>query len=936
MYRIHNRRAIINRKALIGELHELGRWGPGTPRGRGNALQIFKAALYRGVGEIRGRFEAEVMSGAEVVQANAFLVDQFVRCIFDFADTEVYPDGVDPGERMSLTATGGYGRGELAPFSDIDVMFLLPGKQTARLEQIVEYVLYMLWDSGLQVGHATRTIDDCVRLSKGDLTIRTSLLETRWLWADKPLFCSFEQRFRSEVVAGSAASFVEQKLAERDARHERMGDSRYVLEPNIKEGKGGLRDLQTLFWIAKYLYQVKDMGGLVERGVFTDADVRQFRRAENFLWTVRCHLHYVAGRPEERLTFNVQEVIAQRLGYADRLSGRGVERFMKHYFRVTKTVGDLTRVLCAVLEDQHKKTRLKFRLPSLSRALFRRPPSGLKLDGDRLTLDSLDALQWDPVLMLRLFHEAQRLGLDIHPRALRLVQQNLRLVDAGLRSDPKANQLFVEMLTHETAAEQTLKRLGEAGVFGRFIPDFGRVISQMQYDMYHVYTVDEHTIRAIGILSRIERGELKDQHPAATMAMSEIRSRRALYLAVLLHDIAKGRGGDHSELGAAIALILAPRLGLDDWEAETVSWLVAQHLLMARTAFKRDIDDWKTVCDFTDRVQSPERLRMLLILTNVDIRAVGPNIWNAWKCGLLDELYYRALEDMEMASGQPAERRTMRVERAKARLRSRLIDWDDASRETFMARGYSDYWLSFGVEEHVRHFELMRTAEADGKGLHVEARTHPSRDVTEVTIYAPDHPGLFAHIAGAMSLSGASIVGAKVVTLANSMALDVFQIQDLSGRPFDSDDRMQRLSQRIEAAVVGNMQPARELRAMRLRALPSRMQVFKVPPRVIFDNKASVSNTVIEVNGRDRPGFLHDVTSTLTAQALQIVSAHISTYGERVVDVFYVKDVFGLKVEQPAKLRKLEQTLLEAIAPPEDRAAPPPGDDEAAEPAAAE
>lgn len=936
MYRIPNPRAIINRKVLIAELDEQGRWGPDTPRGRANALQIFKAALYRGVGEIRGRFEAELMSGAEVVQANAFLVDQLVRCIYDFAENRVYPAS-GPGEGcMSVAATGGYGRGELAPFSDIDVMFLLDAKQTTRLEQIVEYVLYMLWDSGLQVGHATRTVEDCVRLAKGDLTIRTSLLEARWLWGDEALFSTFEHRFRSEVVAGSAASFVQQKLAERDARHERMGDSRYVLEPHIKEGKGGLRDLQTLFWIAKYLYQVKDVGDLVERGVFTSGDVRHFRRCENFLWTVRCHLHYVACRPEERLTFNFQEVIANHLHYADRPGVRGVERFMKHYYRVTKTVGDLTRVLCAVLEDQHRKSRMKFRLPSLSRALFRRPKPGLRLDGDRLTLESAEALQRDPILMLRLFHEAQRLGLDIHPQALRLVQQNLRLVDARLRANPEASQLFVEMLT-QGDPEQTLKRLADAGVFSRFIPDFGRVVSQMQYDMYHVYTVDEHTIRAIGILARIERGELKDQHSAAANALAEIRSRRALYLAVMLHDIAKGRGGDHSEVGAEIALNLAPRLGLDDWEAETIAWLVRHHLLMSRTAFKRDIDDWKTVVDFTDRVQSPERLRMLLILTNVDIRAVGPNIWNAWKCGLLEELYYRALEEIEMAAGQPAERRTMRVHRAKAKLRAQLADWDDETREAYISRGYSDYWLGFSVEEHARHFELMRRADLAGKPLHLEVRSHSSRDVTEITIYAPDHPGLFAQIAGAMSLSGVSIVGAKVVTLANSMALDVFHIQDLNGRPFDSEDRLDRLNRRIEASLVGNIQPARELQAMRMRALPSRTRVFKVPPRVIFDNKASVANTVIEVNGRDRPGFLHDVTSTLTAHGLQIVSAHISTYGERVVDVFYVKDVFGLKIEQPSKLQKLEQKLLEAIAPAEERLAASSGEEgDGAETAAAE
>ena len=921
MYRIHNRRAIINRRALIAELDEQARWGAGSPRARANALQIFKAALYRGVGEIRGRFESEAITGAEVVQANAFLVDQLVRCIYDFANTRVYPCAApDRGDdQMAVAATGGYGRGELAPFSDIDVMFLLSGQKTTRLERIVEYVLYMLWDAGLQVGHATRSVDDCVRLAKGDLSIRTSLLEARWLWGEKALFCVFEQRFRGEVVAGSGAAFVEQKLAERDARHERMGDSRYVLEPHIKEGKGGLRDLQTLFWIAKYLYQVKGVGDLVDRGVFTEADVRQFRRAENFLWTVRCHLHYVVGRPEERLTFNVQEVIASRLGYSDRSSGRGVERFMKHYFRVTKTVGELTRVLCAVLEDQHKKTRLRFRLPSLSRSLFRRMPAGLKIDGGRLTVDGPDSLARDPVILLRLFHEAQRQGLDIHPQALRLIQQELRLVDGNLRNAPEANRLFMEILTHEKNAEQALKWLSDAGVFGRFIPDFGRVVSQMQYDMYHVYTVDEHTIRAIGILNRIERGELKAEHPGATTAFGEIGSRRALYLAVMLHDIAKGRGGDHSEIGADIARHLAPRLGLDEWETETVAWLVRWHLLMSRTAFKRDIDDWKTVCDFVDKVQSPERLRMLLILTNVDIRAVGPNIWNAWKCGLLDELYYRALEGMEMAAGQPAERRAVRVEHAKARARAGLADWDDETREGYIARGYSDYWLAFNTDEHLRHFELMRKTDATRKPLHVEARSDSSRDATEVTIYAPDHPGLFAQIAGAMSLSGASIVDAKVVTLANSMALDVFHIQDLAGRPFDSDDRLRRLAGRIEAAVVGNIQPARELQEMRARALPSRTRVFKVPPRVIFDNKASTSYTVIEVNGRDRPGFLHDVTSTLTAQGLQIVSAHITTYGERVVDVFYVKDVFGLKIEHEQKLERLEQRLLEAIAPAEER-----------------
>jgi [protein-PII] uridylyltransferase len=309
---------------------------------------------------------------------------------------------------------------------------------------------------------------------------------------------------------------------------------------------------------------------------------------------------------------------------------------------------------------------------------------------------------------------------------------------------------------------------------------------------------------------------------------------------------------------------------------------------------------------------------MLMILTNADIRAVGPNIWNAWKRGLLDELYYRSLEDMEMTGGQPAERRAARVERAKQKLRARLYDWDEAVRELYIARGYSDYWLAYSAEEQESHFAMMREMERQGRELSLEVRQHPGQEVTEIIVYAPDHAGLFAQIAGAIALSGASIVDAKVVTLANSMALDAFRIQDLSGRLVDAPDRIQRLLQRIEAAVTGKLHPDRELQAQRQRALPSRTGVFKVPPRVIFDNKASIAHTVIEVNGRDRPGFLHDVTSTLTALGLQIVSAHISTYGERVVDVFYVKDVFGLKIEQPQKLVKLQERLLAAIEPPAD------------------
>ncbi|HEX9701899.1 MAG TPA: [protein-PII] uridylyltransferase, partial [Rhodospirillales bacterium] len=760
------------------------------------------------------------------------------------------------------------------------------------------------------VGHATRSIDEAIRLARDDITIRTSLLEVRWIWGDENMFQEFKRRYFDDLAAGTGLAFVEAKLAERDARHDRMGDTRYVLEPNIKEGKGGLRDLHTLFWITKYLYRVNDMKELQALGVLTARDVRLFIKAEDFLWTVRCHLHYLSKRAEERLTFNVQSDISDRMGYASRAGVKGVERFMKHYFLIAKDVGDITRILCAVLEDQHKKRRQRFRLPSFG--FRKREIEGYVLDGDRLTVEGKDAFKKAPVKLLQLFQLAQQHKLDVHPNALRLVTENLKLIDRKLQNDPEANRLFIDMLTGPDP-EVTLTRLNEAGVFGRFVPDFGRVVAQMQYDMYHVYTVDEHTIRAIGILKGIETGRLKQDHPVACAVIGEVQSLRALYVSVLLHDIAKGRGGNHSEIGADIALELCPRFGLNEWETETVSWLVRYHLLMSNTAFKRDIFNPKTVTDFTAVVQSPERLRLLNILTVADIRAVGPGVWNAWKAGLVRELYYRAQE--EMTGGIAIERRGERVEQAKAGLKEKLAGWSAADIDAHFARGHPDYWLTFDADTLKYHAEIVRDAETKKLKLHIETRVDPERDVTEIIIYAPDHPGLFAKIAGALALSGASVVDAKIMTLANSMALDTFWIQDVTGHVFAAGDRLKRLCKRVEDALMGRFNTGREIEAVQKKALPSRTKVFKVPPRVLIDNKASNQHTVIEINGRDRLGLLHDLTTALTASGLQISSAHIATFGERVVDVFYVKDVFGLKVDREEKLRALRHALLEAVQP---------------------
>lgn len=913
MTKIINQRAIIDRRAVIARLAGLAAEDLPKIKRRSRILELFKQLLSEGRTEIRRRFEIKG-DGAQTVCENCFLIDQLVRLVHDFAADHEFQQGVrTSGEAMSLVAVGGYGRGELSPHSDIDLLFLLPYKRVPYHEQIVEYVLYMLWDMGLKVGHSTRSAEDCIRNAKGDLTIRTALLEMRWLWGDQTLFNDLWKRYCNEIMSNTAVEFVESKLVERDSRHAQMGDSRYVLEPNVKEGKGGLRDLHTLYWIAKYMYRINDIGELADAGIISRQAAKRFVKAQAFLWTVRCHLHYLTDRPEDRLTFDVQPEMAVRMRYSDRVCSRGVERFMKHYFLIAKEVGDLTRLFCALAEEQHKR---KPRRLQLSR-LFSRPTAvaGFILDSGRLDVSRDDQFETDPVAMIRLFHTALEHDVDIHPKALDRVHRSLKRIDAKLRTDPEANRLFVEMLTSRKDPEVALRHMNEAGVLGRFIPDFGRVVAQMQYDMYHVFTVDEHTVQALGVLHSLEAGELTAEAPTSSEVIHQVTSRRALYVATFMHDIAKGRSGDHSTLGAEVTMKLGPRLGLTDEETETSAWLVREHLSMSRIAFKRDIDDPKTIQDFVALVQSPERLKLLLALTVADIRAVGPTVWNAWKAGLLRELYQRAFD--VMTGGLSSIAHSTRVKSSQANLRAELtrLGWTSEDIDTHLVRGYPSYWTTYDTPIHLRHARLVREAEAVRAPLTVEPRVDTQRAVTEITVYTGDHPGLFSQIAGAMAISGANIVDAKIITLANGMALDTFCIQDSDGGAFDSPAKLAKLSACIEQVLSGRMRLDREL-ANRKGKLPSRAHVFKVPPRALVDNKPSRAHTVIEVNGRDRPGLLYDITNAMTNLGLQISSAHISTYGERVVDVFYVKDVFGHKVEHDRKLEQIRASLLKALEDP--------------------
>ena len=901
---ISKQRDIIDRKLLAESIDGISAEENASLR-RGQIVGQLQLALAKGRAEIAERLLRNPSQGYRAAAEQAFLVDQIVRLIFDHVTKKLYPvANPSTAERIAILAVGGYGRGEMAPHSDVDIAFVTPYKRTAWAEQVVEAMLYILWDLGLKVGQSSRSLDETVKLAQEDLTIRTALLESRFIWGDREIYEEASKRFWAEVVGKTAPEFVRLKMAERDERHKRMGDSRYVVEPNIKDGKGGLRDLHTLYWIGKYVHRVRSPAALVDVGLLTADEYRRFRRAENFLWAVRCHMHDITGRAEDRLTFDLQSEVAARMHFSARPGRSAVERFMQFYFLNAKTVGDLTGLFLAHLDDSLAKKGLRF-LPSISRRP--RKLNGFMLQRGRLALPNDDFFAEDPVRLIEVFQLADQFGLEIHPLTMRAAQRDARLIDNAIRRDPRANALFMEVLTSPRDPETVLRWLNESTVFGRFVPDFRRVVAQMQFDMYHHYTVDEHSIRAIGLLAEIEKGDLKADHPLSTAIMRQIVSRRVLFVATLLHDIAKGRGGDHSLLGAEVAVNLCPRLGLSAAETETVAWLVKYHLLMSATAFKRDLSDFKTILDFAQAVQSPERLRLLLVLTVVDIRAVGPGVWNSWKRQLLSDLFEATEEVLRLGHKQRG--RDDRIAAKKETLEQRLA----LPKTAFAAlakRLPGPYWIAEPddiIERNARH--LLESGDTE---LAIDACYYPERGATLITVYAADHPGLFYRIAGAIHLAGGNIIDARIHTSTDGMAIDNFLVQDPLGRPFREQNQLDRLTRNIEEALAN-----RSKLTARLDAKPKalrRADAFKIAPSVFIDNQASNRFTVIEVNALDRPALLNNLALALFQSKVTLHSAHIATYGERAVDTFYVTDLFGGKIESKSRLKTLETRLIEAAA----------------------
>lgn len=895
------------RAALLAELAPLQ-----------NGREI-RAAVVARIGEARAEANAVIearlaalpRAARKTVHRYADLTDAMVLTIFDVATQLLHPmQSAAEGEAIAVLAVGGYGRAEMSPHSDVDLLLLTPWKVTPWAESVIESMLYMLWDLKLKVGHSCRTVKDCLRLGREDYTIRTALLEHRFIAGNAALAEKLRTVLRTELFRGTEAEFIEAKLAERAERHRRQGGMRYVLEPNVKEGKGGLRDLQALYWIAKYIHQVETAADLVDRGVFTHDEYDTFAQAEDFLWAVRCHMHLITGRATDQLTFDLQVEVARRMRYEDTAARRGVEYFMQDYFRHATKVGELTRVFLTALEAQHMK-----RAPVLER-LFRRRKKlkpGYRETGNRLNVVDPKAFLERPIAFLELFEEALRTGLLIHPDAMRLVAANLDRIDDPLRQDPVAARIFLDLLLKHGNPERALRRMNELGVLAAYIPEFEPIVAMMQFNVYHHYTVDEHIIQCISTLAQIERGELAEELPLSTKIVKDGVNRRVLYIAILMHDIGKGRPEDHSILGAQIARKVAPRLGLSTDECETVEWLVRSHLLMSDMAQKRDLSDPRTVRDFAKLVKTRKRLDLLTVLTVCDIRGVGPGTWNNWKAMLIRRLHGETAAALE--TGLEAVNRDQREDQAKRALREALTTWDPKDVRAELGRHYAPYWQGLSTESHVIFANLLKGLVEDE--IRIDLHPDPDHDATRAAFALADHPGIFARMAGALALSGANVVDARTYTSKDGYATDVFWVQDADGHPYEAT-RLPRLRETILRTLKGEL-VARE--AFRSRdKVKKREREFRFPTHITFDNEGSEIYTIIEVDTRDRPGLLFDLTRTMASANIYIASAVIATFGAQVVDSFYVKDMFGLKIHSKSRQESLEKRLRAAIVEGAERA----------------
>ena len=878
--------------------------------------KVFKELLFnklkKQLDQLKKKIKQEFLKtsdGSLNVGLNVILIDSMLKEIINNSHQHVFGN-ID--YKLSIIAVGGYGRGELAPHSDLDLLFLIPDDlnktETKNIESLVQLILYVLWDLGYKVGHSTRTILDCIKKSKSDLTISTSLLEKRFIAGNEHIFNLLNTEFNSYIANTKTLNFVQAKLEEADLRHKRFGESRYVVEPNVKDGKGGLRDLHTLIWILKFAYKVDSISKLIKMGALSKNEALAFADAQRFLLSVRCHLHYRAQREDDRLAMDAQLEIAKSLNFKNTITQKDVERFMKRYFLATKTVGNLTRIFCAAIETEfNKPLRLSFLSFKKSEDV---DPFSIELG--RLYIQNKNTLTKNPLNIIKLFYISHQKNIDIHPSTLRLITSSTNLINSEVRRDFNANQMFLDILTSQRDSTRTLRLMNESNVLGKFIPEFQKIVCLMQFDMYHSYTVDEHTIFTISNLHSLKNGKFNDFAPLASKVIKEISSYRCLFVAMLLHDIAKGKKGDHSINGSIVASTVCPRLGLSNDETEIVKWLVLHHLLLSKTAFRYELGDPKTINDFAKKVKTVENLKLLLVLTVADIKGVGPEIWNDWKGSLISDLYLKSLNVLQKRKSTQSLNEY--IETTKELFKSDLLKNGVKKEvvEQYTKNYYKNYWKIFSLKTLINHFYIFNKMIDDKKKFKIHLSKENDSQATELIVIAPDHHGLFSRISGLVAASGYDVVSAKIITRSDGYALDTFFIQNKEKKPISEDHLRKKLVQTIALGLEGNFDIEKALN-IKWEEIPARFRAVKAPIRIIVDNETSENFTILDIKCKNAPGVLYKITKTLTSLGVQINTANISTYGDRVVDIFYIKNAFGSKVDDKITADKIKMSILQIL-----------------------
>jgi [protein-PII] uridylyltransferase len=860
----------------------------------------------RGRDELRARHDAGA-GGLVVVAAYTDAIDRLVGWLFATATRHYHSKNPKLNQRCTVVAQGGYGRGELNVQSDIDLLFLYPWKANPYVETVAEVVVPALWDAGLQVGAAMRNVRECCRLAARDLKVKTALLDARYLCGDEGPYADFESRCVEEVWATNQQVFYKEKLKESEDRHTRRGDSIYLLQPQLKEGLGGLRDLHTALWMAKVKFKVHSFRDLVALGVLGERDIADMDAALDFLWRVRNAMHFATGSHQDHLSFELQDVLAPQLGFGP--GKAGTEAFMRRYYTDATTVHRLGETVIARCVQATEPVR------------YTAPPirvirEGMRIQGTMLSVTGREVFEHEPAAMVEVFAEAQRHGASLSPSTIELLRACLPQL-AAARAEPTVAAAFLRIPRARGHITETLIEMHKLGVLKTLFPEFGHLEWLIAHDPFHIYTVDHHSLVGVRELEWLREGRFAESVPQLTDVMRELAQPELLVLGMLFHDAGKGHGRDHSGRGAHMMRDVANRLGLNEDERAACVFLVEHHLLLSHLAQQRDIGDDQLVADFCRTVGSVENLQRLYVLTYADMRAVAPGIWNNWRGTLVTELYRRGFEFLEKGGFEPEDR----AARA-ARIRGRLLVAAPAARrdaiQLFVDEMPDSYFLSTPEEMMLGHGELRRRfedAEASGQrpAVATQLTGFPERDFSEFAVCTRDRPGLFAMLSGVLAAHGMNILAARIDTSGDGVALDAFRVSR-DGLDGLDRDRWERVEQTLRGVLAGTVDVEELVRRSSRPSLLTKKR-RPVPTRVEVHNDVSAGYTVLDVFAGDRVGLLFTITNCLYHLWIQIHLAKISTMVHEVLDVFYVTDADGRKLEDPEQIERIRTALVDALSP---------------------